>query len=339
MSTLFIDRKDTRLNWRDGVLSVSTPDAPTPRHIPAALMNRVVIRAHCQLDTQTLAGLSAAGVALTILAGRGGQHMAQLCGPAHGDARRRWHQALQLAQPEFCAQVAHRVVYSKLLQQARTLKTLAHARPDLRKPFFDAQAQIQERLAQLRLLGLPGEPAPSLNTLRGLEGAAAAAYFQAYFKAFAPSLNATGRNRRPPLDPVNAVLSLSYTLLASLATQACCTVGLDPALGALHAPAHRRPALACDLMEPLRPVVDAWVWQLFRSETLRASHFAYEAHGACLLGKAGRGLYWPLWQQQVHGLQRKLQRYAMALVRQFNPAHTAYAHLEWNEEEQEGQGE
>ncbi len=138
-------------------------------------------------------------------------------------------------------------------------------------------------------------------------------YFEAYFRAFAPSLGATGRNRRPPRDPVNAVLSLSYTMLYSQATAACWAAGLDPALGTLHTLSHGRAALACDLMEPYRPMVDLWVWELFRQGELRSEHFGHDGSGACLLGKAGRTHFYTAWEQQARQYQRRLLRYARAI--------------------------
>ena len=80
-----------------------------------------------------------------------------------------------------------------------------------------------------------------------------------------------------------------YTLLHTLAVQACGVAGLDALLGFYHRPAFGRESLASDLIEPLRPAVDLWVWQLLRSRTLGEDHFTQD-NGACLLGKAGRRL-------------------------------------------------
>ena len=97
-----------------------------------------------------------------------------------------------------------------------------------------------------------------------------------------------GRNRRPPRDPVNACLSLAYTLLHFEAVRMAHAAGLDPLLGFYHRPAFGRESLACDLIEPLRPAVDEWIWQQFSPGPLRPEHFSPDK-GACLLGKTGRG--------------------------------------------------
>lgn len=88
-------------------------------------------------------------------------------------------------------------------------------------------------------------------------------------------------------------------------------------VGALHAPVHGRAALACDLVEPLRGQIDEWIWQLFRRELLRPEHFGVEGSGACLLGKAGRSVFWREWEWRSRRWQRLLDRYAQHLAREF----------------------
>lgn len=307
MATLYVDRQGSALQVAGGQLQISTPDGLGDKRVPLKFLDRVVLRAETQLSSRALCALADAGVHVLAMAGRGGQQTAQLAGAAHNDARRRWQQVLVLSRPEACAQMARGLVRSKVRRQLQTLTTLAGLRPDLRKPLHDGQQRLQGVLHTLQQAG-PADLA--LPSVRGLEGAAAAHYFEAFFAGFAPALGATGRNRRPPRDPVNAVLSLSYTLLYGQATSACLSAGLDPALGALHTLSHGRAALACDLMEPFRPGVDLWVWQLFRQGVLRAEHFGHDGSGACLLGKAGRSLFYPAWEQQARTRQRALLRYA-----------------------------
>lgn len=313
MSTLYIDRQGSQLSTQTGVLHITTPDGQADRRLPFKYLDRVVLRTDTQLSSKVLCALAEHGVNLVALGGRGGQQIAQITGTAHNDARRRWQQVLALSQPATCAQLARAIVQTKVKRQRATLAHIAAARPDLRKPLHDGQQRLTRILDTLHTPAEPHSPHHTLNQLRGLEGAAAAMYFDAYFKAFAPALGANGRNRRPPRDPVNALLSLSYTMLYAQATTACWAAGLDPALGALHTLSHGRAALACDLMEPHRPHTDLWVWQLFRQDHLRAEHFGHDGAGACLLGKAGRSIFYAAWEQQAPHHQRSLQRYARAL--------------------------
>jgi len=328
MSTLYIDRQGSQLQVSAGVLQVSTPDGKGDRRLPLKYLDRVVLRADTQLGSKTLCALADGGVNIIALGGRGGERIAQLAGTPHNDARRRWQQVLALSQPQVCARLAHGIIQSKVRRQQATLATMATHRPDLRKPLLDGRQRLDRILETLSTW--PVHETQTLAQLRGLEGAAAAQYFEAYFQAFAPALGAHARNRRPPRDPVNAVLSLSYTMLYSQALAACWTTGLDPAMGALHTLSHGRAALACDLMEPYRPAIDLWVWEQFRQGLLREDHFGHDGAGACLLGKAGRGHFYAAWEQQAQRQQRSLLRYAHAVgsaMVQFAPA-SAWLHLE-----------
>lgn len=96
----------------------------------------------------------------------------------------------------------------------------------------------------------------SLEQVRGCEGRASAVYFGVFGELLRnPDFTFSERNRRPPRDPVNVLLSLGYTLLANAVETAVQIVGLDPYLGALHEVAYGRPSLVCDLMEEYRPVL------------------------------------------------------------------------------------
>jgi CRISP-associated protein Cas1 len=310
VSTLYIDRQGSELSVQAGVLRISTPDGSADRRLPIKYLDRIVLRAETQMTSKVLCALAENGVNLIALGGRGGQQVAQIAGAAHNDARRRWQQVLVLSQSAACEQIARAIILAKVKRQRATLMSIAGERPDLRKPMHDGEQGLSLATLQMPARDLN----QSLNQLRGLEGAAAAIYFEAYFCAFAPALGATGRNRRPPRDPVNAVLSLSYTMLYAQATTACLRAGLDPALGALHTLSHGRAALACDLMEPYRPQIDLWVWQQFRQGYLRPEHFGQDGSGACLLGKAGRGHFYAAWGQLSQIRQRSLARYAQAMA-------------------------
>jgi CRISPR-associated protein Cas1 len=119
-----------------------------------------------------------------------------------------------------------------------------------------AEAIVAMRAVRIRL-----GKCTSIDEVRGCEGAAAKAYFKAFGNMIRnPAFQFDGRNRRPPIDPVNALLSLGYTFLANAVHGILEVVGLDPYVGALHALESNRPSLVCDLMEEFRaPVVDALV--------------------------------------------------------------------------------
>jgi CRISPR-associated protein Cas1 len=134
-----------------------------------------------------------------------------------------------------------------------------------------------------------------LDELRGHEGNAAAIYFAHFAGMFkkgvaeiAARFDSNGRQRRPPPDPVNAVLSFAYSMLANECVVACRLASLEPTLGALHATRPGRPALALDLMEPFRPLIaDSIAVSAFNRGELTEGHFLNTAAG-CALTDAGR---------------------------------------------------
>lgn len=136
--------------------------------------------------------------------------------------------------------------------------------------------KARSTLQALALLGHRIDTASEAGQLLGFEGLAA----KHYFDAFGDMLNVgtgfevTGRNRRPPSDPVNALLSFGYSMLAKEALAAVITVGFEPGLGMYHRVRPGRPSLALDLMEEFRPlIVDSTVLSLINAKEIRASHF------------------------------------------------------------------
>jgi CRISPR-associated protein Cas1 len=286
--------------------------------VPLKLIDRCVIHGgQTRLDSGVLIKLADAGATTVLMSPRHPRRVAIVLGPQHNDAAVRLAQALRVVDDAWCRPWALNVVRAKLARQSRTLRVLQARRPDARKPTFDALQTLEAIRTTLDGYATSAnQPLPSLDTLRGHEGAAARAYFGGLAGVMPPVLQFTGRNRRPPRDPVNACLSLGYTLLHAQAVQACGVAGLDPLLGFYHRPAFGRESLASDLIEALRPAVDLWVWELLRDRTLNTDHFTTTPDsGACLLGKAGRGAFYASWNEHAKPWQRWLRAQAQALAR------------------------
>ena len=286
--------------------------------VPIKLIDRCIIHgSQTRLDSGVLIKLADAGVTTVLMSPRSPRRAAIVLGPQHNDASIRLAQAMRVMDDTWCRLWAMAVVQAKLARQHRALQTLQNHRPGARKPLFDSLQTLAAIRATLNeaVTGIAtDQPGPSLERLRGHEGAAARAYFAGLAGVMPPAMQFTGRNRRPPRDPVNACLSLGYTLLHSLAVHACGVAGLDPLLGFYHRPAVGRESLASDLIEPLRPSVDLWVWELLRTRTLREDHFNQD-NGACLLSKAGRQLFYASWGEHSKPWQRWLRGQAQALAR------------------------
>lgn len=311
MESLYIDRRDTTLNVEGARLLIHHPDIERPRSVPLAHLKFVVISAATGLGSNVLQALSRAGVALVVLNPRRNDEMSYTLPFRHGHAQRR------LAQYRFCGDedarsaASRNLVAFKIISQARTLQRLLRHHPAERRALSKGLTVLQEVRDRLQ------QPMLSRSSLRGYEGAAASAYFLALGHCVPASVGFTGRNRRPPKDPVNAVLSLTYTLLHYEAVRALCGVGLDPLLGFYHDISYKRESLACDLVEALRPRADYWVIRLFNTQQLRLDHFSMDErlNGGCLLGKTGRAHFYAAYECEARHWRKLLRRIVRQWVR------------------------
>lgn len=311
MSSLYLDRKNLGIKL-DGQALALYEDGERKGSVPLHLLDRVVLRGNVQLESRVLGALSERNIGLLVLSGRNTDATAMLAARAHSDSTRRLGQYRVSMDDGLRTPLARWLVLVKVRAQQRLLKDALTGRADLRHPLTTASETLNGIIGQLR----EDQFALSLASLRGFEGAAAAAYFSGFTRLFAPALNFTGRNKRPPPDPVNACLSLGYTLLHYDAVRACHIVGLDSMLGFYHDVNFGRESLACDLMEPLRPLLDRWVWQMFRERQLRAEHFS-DDNGRCQMNKAGRQCFYAFYESQAGSARRLLRRYGHALAKRY----------------------
>ncbi|MDD4932233.1 MAG: CRISPR-associated endonuclease Cas1 [Methylacidiphilaceae bacterium] len=174
-------------------------------------------------------------------------------------------------------------------------------------------------LAQLRRLAASALQAGSCEELLGIEGAAAALYFREFAGMLRPaprridggmepgrepelSFHFEGRNRRPPTDPINALLSLAYSLLSKDCTLAALAVGFDPYVGFYHRPRFGRPALALDFMEEFRPLIaDSSVLLAVNNRIITERDFV-RAGKAVSLSSSGRKRFFPVYEKRMSDL-------------------------------------
>jgi CRISP-associated protein Cas1 len=308
MATLVLDRSGLELR-SDGSSLALYESGEKRSTIALNLIDRLVIQGNVGLSSAVLTRLSEAGVATVLLSRRHSRRVAVIFGRWHSDAAVRLAQYQLSLDEAWCRDWARRVVAAKIRAELRLARMARGRRPDCRKTLSDSIASLRETLRTLQ-----SSPSADVARIRGIEGAAAAAHFRALTSLFPESLGFTRRTRRPPRDPVNACLSLGYTMLHFEAVHACFASGLDPLIGFYHRLSFARESMACDLIEPLRTRVDAWVWQLFRTRELRAEGFT-EDKGACLLNKSGRARFYAAWENQAHCLRRHLRRECAVVVR------------------------
>jgi len=258
------------------------------RHIPLHDLDRLLVHEGVQISSEALAEVLRRSIPVVIMAheGRSLGHFTPT-GNAHGTWRLRQYQ--RTLDADFVLPHAGRIVAAKLYNQRRVLQRLAANR----------KTDISDHANYLAGLLADCARVSSLDELRGLEGAAAARYFQVW-ASFLPSAFPFGRrSTRPPLNPVNACLSYGSTLLYHEVTAALHAVGLDPALGLLHTTQDDRWSLALDLMEPFRPVLtEALALDLFSHQILNATHFE-PRNGGIYLNKDGRARFLLQYERRI----------------------------------------
>lgn len=301
MSTLIIDQRNIRLDYEQHCLIIRQPEQH-PRSIPLCALERIVCLHAVVLTTQLLGQCQRHAIDFIQINSR----HTDLSFALHAQHQ---HQALRRQrQYELSRQHTASQALARLLMSAKLGQSLVYLRRE------EDSALGRSTCTKLSSLRQELRRALTAESLRGLEGSAQRALF-AYWRSCLPvELGFTQRQRRPPPDPVNALLSLSFTLLYHEAIRQCLIHGLDSWLGFYHQSAHGRHSLACDLMEPLRPAVEAWVVQRFRCADFDRRHFSHTAQG-CLLGKTGREHFYGLWHQQLPGWSQRLGRYAGWLAR------------------------
>ncbi|WP_338809697.1 CRISPR-associated endonuclease Cas1 [Neisseria leonii] len=303
MVTLFIDRKGLTLRADGGVLTFYDQERRVGT-VPVRVLERVCISGDLQLSASVLGKLGGQGVGVAVLGGRKRQPVL-LMPNLKVDALRRMAQFNLAQNPDFCLQQAKIWIGGKVADQAALLERFAEKNSVLGARLHRSRSVLAQVVSRI---GAAGDTAQ----LRGLEGAAAAHYFAAFPYILPDSLNFKGRNKRPPADAFNAVLSLGYTLLHFELVKQVYLTGLDPFVGFYHGIDHGRESLACDLIEPLRPLYDEWAVSLFADKVLRPEDFSIRGQ-ACMMGKAGRMRFYAafekaarLWRPQMRRLCRDL---------------------------------
>jgi len=213
------------------------------------------------------------GIGLSLVS-RTGQLRGRLMPPTGKNIALRHKQYERAQDLVFCLAVSRAIVAGKLRNCRALARRWARTRPEIPKELIERIDQAVKQAAT----------ADDLAALRGIEGAGTRAYFEVWRRALSPGMGFEKRTRRPPRDPVNALLSLGYTLLTDNLMTACEIVGLDPYDGFFHADKYGRPALALDLVEEFRPViVDSVVLNVVNREILTAEDFEPGPEGGIYL--------------------------------------------------------
>ena len=318
---LHLDKRVCTLELKAEVLVATDANGQAMR-VPLRQLASVVVNGGTQAAGRVWAGLAAAGVAVVICAqGRLDQATLAFSGPLPATVRLRVLQHQAADQPARKLAMARRIVEAKLDAMAACRQVLGAGLNTALCPFAPIAARIPL--------------CSSTDSLRGLEGHASAGWFDQLRLHIAPRWKFSTRNRRPPMDPVNALLSFYYTLATSEALQACQLLNFDPALGFLHEPWPGRFALALDVVEAARPGCDLFVLGLL-DRVLQPEQFSSSAANGCRLNREAMQLFMAEWarnrlawparngslRQLLHEQLRQcaLALGAEALPKEFEPA-------------------
>ena len=295
LNTLFVTSEDIYLSL-EGENVLANRDKEVVARYPLHTLQSIVSFSYPGASPALMGKCAQYGIGLAFCSPRG-RFLARVCGESSGNVLLRREQYRIADDPARCYQIARTMIFGKLSNGAasiqRTLRDHALRVQDC--GLEDAVSDIRQMLPQILAAADP-------DTLRGLEGVAATAYFGVFDHML---LNRKeefffhGRNRRPPLDRVNAMLSFAYSLLAHDCASALESVGLDSYVGFLHQDRPGRQSLALDLMEELRAcMADRFVLTLVNNRMIRPEDFQVQDSGAVLLTDDGRQKFLKTWQER-----------------------------------------
>ena len=285
--TLILDRKELVVRMESKSIRMDRPDGP-PERIPLKMIARVIVMGSPMVSCGVWRALAEQNIPAILLPSRGGGAPAYTGSGLSATVFTRMDQYAAAQDERRSLTIAKWLVDEKLKGQESVLRKLGNNSREIES--------LCKQIINIRKKLFVSE---NLNSLMGHEGAAASAYFRALALMIPEKWQFTGRNRRPPRDPVNSLLSLSYTLAQGEVCHIIQRKGLDPSLGFLHSPKPGRESLVLDILEPLRPDLDVFVLYLIK-ETLNLKHFIQNGQDGCLLTKKGRSAYfkeWASWQE------------------------------------------
>lgn len=296
LNTVYVTTEGTALR-KDGENLVADLEGAERARVPMHMLASVVAFGAIYISPALIGACAAGGITIVLL-DRNGRFQARIEGPVTGNVLLRRAQYRASEQPD---EIVRSLVLGKVANQRVVLmRTLRDHGGEL--PAEDRAALDEAVLRLARILRRVEYGDGDVDALRGAEGDAARLYFSVFghlLRAPDPEIAWRGRSRRPPLDPVNAVLSFLYTLLAHDCRSAAEAVGLDPAVGFLHRDRPGRPSLALDLMEELRPVLaDRLALSLFNRRQLRARDFEVRDGGAVTMSDDARKALLTAWQER-----------------------------------------
>ena len=292
LNTLYVTTPESYMS-KDGMNVVISVQQQEVFRIPIINIESIVTFGYMGASPGLMKLCSDNGVSLTFLSPNG-RFVSRVQGQTHGNVLLRMAQYYLADETEKSLHVAQLIVAGKIQNYRNVLRRY------IRDYGEDTEVEnISKALDNSKRDALRSR---DKKELMGIEGLAANHYFSVFHKLILQQQDDfpfNGRNRRPPKDAVNAMLSLSYTLLANDTTAALETVGLDPYVGIFHAIRPGRISLALDIMEEMRAYIgDRFVLSLINRRQITASDFIYQGEKGVVLTEKGRKTFLTAWQNR-----------------------------------------
>ena len=295
LNTLYVTSKNRYLSL-DGENVVILEDQEEIGRVPLHNLEGIVTFGYTGASPALMGACAQRDIGLSFMSGNG-RFLARVTGEVKGNVTLRKQQYRMSEDKRISMEVARNCITGKVYNSRWILERAARDYPlrlDAEK-LKEKSSFLAERLKEIRIC-------ENADKLLGLEGEAASMYFSVFDDLILQQKEDFyfhGRNRRPPLDNVNAMLSFAYSLLAGMCASALETVGLDPYVGFYHTDRPGRASLALDMMEELRGVVaDRFVLTLINKKMIDGSGFITKENGAVIMGEEARKQFLTQWQNK-----------------------------------------
>lgn len=295
LNTLYITSPERYLRL-DGENVVICEDKQELKRLPLHILSGIVTFGYTGVSPALMGACARRGISLCFMT-RNGRFLASVQGEVQGNVILRKEQYRISDDLHRSAIIARNMILGKLYNTKWILErgTRDHSLQVDIESIKNVTAGLDESMRKLLTC-------EDIESIRGIEGNAASQYFSVADELILQNKEhffLKTRNRRPPLDRVNAMLSFGYSLLANQCSSALSSVGLDPYVGFLHRDRPGRASLALDLMEELRPImVDRFVYSLINRRVVSYGDFEEKENGAIIMTETGRKLFLESWQKK-----------------------------------------
>ncbi|MDO9263640.1 MAG: CRISPR-associated endonuclease Cas1 [Desulfosalsimonadaceae bacterium] len=290
MSFIYVTEQGAVIG-KKGQRVVVSKDRETLADVPANRVQGVLVFGNVQITTQAMRLMLESGVEMALFSGSG-RLLGQITSPFPKNITLRQSQYARAGDPAFVSDFAAIIVRAKIQNCLELIREFSHNHPET-----DLTAEKDQLESTIRSV----EARPDVDSLLGLEGASARAYFSSFAKMIRTGFTFTGREKHPPPDPVNALLSLGYTMAFNEISSLLDGIGFDPFLGFFHQPRYGHAGLASDLCEEFRaPLTDRLTLYLINNRIIQPEDFqAHAPSGGVYLGHEPRKRYFEEYEKFV----------------------------------------